>query len=811
MQTYISLILTGLIPVIASAVLFTVSRYEKMQGLPYMKKQVLTGLIFGMIAIFGTEFGIVYNGTIINARDAAPLCAGLIFGAPAGIISGFIGGIERWFAVYWGRGYFTRAGCTISTCLTGLIAAGLKKYMFDDRIPSWLQAFTIGIVCEVVHMLMIFITNITDTSQAFTYVSVCTLPMVLINAASVAFAVYMVRYLEHKRSKEEPADKAPNISELFQKYLVYPVLIAYLVTSVFTYILQNAISSENTSSLLSQNLVDVSDNADRQCDEMIMRNNRHIAASIVSHEDEGFAELTYRYGAYEIDVIDTDGIIVRSNRPDRIGSDLDFDQNLSALFNAISTGGYDEYVSGMMGSESEPGLTVKYTGLKADDEIIAVIYDQEQYYLMCSETLPVVVSNRHIGKEGGLMILDTNYRPVAATESLLDDIITEQSKELKFEVLPVNEFMTYTCTIGGIPYYCMTTKNQNYLIASVLPVSEADFSKQLAFYLNFFLLSIVFGALFVMIYIIIRNVVVGNIQKVNRSLAAITEGNLDTSVDVRSSQEFIDLSDDINETVGTLKHYIAEANERIDAELKTAREIQASALPSVFPDREEVDLYALMDPAKEVGGDFYDFYWIGKNKLVFLAADVSGKGIPASLFMMRAKTTLKSYAESRIAVSEVFTNANNQLCEGNDAMMFVTAWMGILDLETGELKYANAGHNPPLIRRKNGRFEYLKGAAGFVLAGMEGIRYKEQSVILEPGDEIFLYTDGVVEATNPRKQLYGEERLQKCLNRHIGSDAKTICLAIRKDVDIFDEDAPQFDDITEVSLKFLKYGEKNTE
>ena len=212
-----------------------------------------------------------------------------------------------------------------------------------------------------------------------------------------------------------------------------------------------------------------------------------------------------------------------------------------------------------------------------------------------------------------------------------------------------------------------------------------------------------------------------------------------------------------------------------------------------------------MDPAKVVGGDFYDFYMIDEESLVFLVADVSGKSIPASLFMMRAKTMIRNYVETEISLGEVLTKANSRLCEGNDAGMFVTTWIGDLDLKTGELRYANAGHNLPLLKKKDGSFEYLKIPAGFVLAGMDGIKYKEQSLMMEPGDVLFVYSDGVVEATNLDKELYGDDRLRECLNEHPDETAQQLCESVLADVNKFYEGAEQFDDITELSLKFLKY------
>ena len=226
---------------------------------------------------------------------------------------------------------------------------------------------------------------------------------------------------------------------------------------------------------------------------------------------------------------------------------------------------------------------------------------------------------------------------------------------------------------------------------------------------------VVFGMLFIVVYFLIKKLIVDNMVKINRSLAKITNGNLDTVVDVRTNEKFASLSDDINSTVLTLKRYIAEAAARIDKELKFAKAIRHSAIPMVFPPypaHGEFDIYATMDTAKEVGGDFYDFYFVGESKLGFLIADVSGKGIPAAMFMMTAKTLIKGYAESGKSVDEVFTIANAKLCESNEAGMFVTAWMGILDITTGLLEFANAGHNPPLVRHVDGRFEFLKSKSG---------------------------------------------------------------------------------------------------
>jgi serine phosphatase RsbU (regulator of sigma subunit) len=250
---------------------------------------------------------------------------------------------------------------------------------------------------------------------------------------------------------------------------------------------------------------------------------------------------------------------------------------------------------------------------------------------------------------------------------------------------------------------------EGYKIVAVMPKSEAALSRNASVGVTVIMQVVIFTALFIMIFILVRKLVVDNIHRINDSLSSITDGNLDTVVDVRTHIEFEELSDDINSTVDTLKKYIAEAETRIDTELAFAKTIQHSSLPNVHPnfsDCKKFDIWATMYTAKEVGGDFFDFYFLDDDKLVFLIADVSGKGIPAAMFMMTSKTLLKGYAEAGMSIEEVMETANNKLSNGNEAGMFVTVWMGVLNLQTGVVTYANAGHNPPLVKRSKGEFEY---------------------------------------------------------------------------------------------------------
>lgn len=243
---------------------------------------------------------------------------------------------------------------------------------------------------------------------------------------------------------------------------------------------------------------------------------------------------------------------------------------------------------------------------------------------------------------------------------------------------------------------------------------------------------------------------------------------------------------------------------KTQAELNVARNIQRDMLPCIFPpfpDRQEFDIYATMDPAKEVGGDFYDFFLVDDKHLALVISDVSGKGVPAALFMVIAKTLIKNQTQPDVSLGEVFTRVNDQLYENNGEGMFVTSFMAVLDLDTLELTYVNAGHNPPVLRRNNGEFSFLKINPGFVLAGLEGMMYKEDKISLAKGDRLFLYTDGVTEANNPSGELFGDDRLLESLNKNATLPLDQLLGGVKASMDAFSAGAEQFDDITMMVLE----------
>lgn len=253
-----------------------------------------------------------------------------------------------------------------------------------------------------------------------------------------------------------------------------------------------------------------------------------------------------------------------------------------------------------------------------------------------------------------------------------------------------------------------------------------------------------------------------------------------------------------------LKDTISE-KERIASELKIARGIQTSALPQIFPPfpgRKEFDIFAIMEPALEVGGDFYDFFFIEKNKLCFLIADVSGKGIPGALFMMKTKTLIKTESLRNLPPGDVLQNVNRILIPDNEECMFVTVFYALLDTKTGELQFANAGHNPPLVCIRDDGFKYLEVKKGFVLGAMESIAYTSQTISMKPGDSIFLYTDGVTEAMNKDRNQFSTRRLKDILADQGKNDVHIIIGTVKNAVSEFTDSAEQSDDITMVVLRY---------
>ena len=783
---------------------YLADKYSPMKKLPSMTKQIIIGVLFGGVSAFASSFGVEWLGAVVNVRDAAPLSAGLIFGAPAGIISGFIGGLYRWFSVYWGGGTYTRLACSIATILAGFMAAGLRKLMFDNKKPTWGYGVCIAVTCEVIHMILIFITNMDNSSQAFEFVRGATLPMVLGNAVAVGLAIVIVTLLTHDRFRIQKGNE--RIANTFQRWLLACIVIAFLVTSTFTYILQNGMVIVETKDVFTTAINDVETDINGKSDAHLLGIAEKVKAEYENDPNLALVDITGKYGIVEINVVSSDGIIQKSTESDSIDYDMNSKQQSKEFVDTLKV--QDSFVQKYSPRGKDGSVWRKYAAINLNaGGFIQVGYDAEQFHDILDEYVIDFTKNRHVGTNGFVAICDETLTIVTNRDGYSGAPLSKIGIETVPEEMKNGKTATalYYAEINGAKYMYVFKFVEGYCIIAAMPEAEAAFMRDASLYTSIFMQVIIFATLFVFIYILIKRVIINNLQRINDTLGRITKGDLNVTVDVRSNREFSSLSDDINSTVATLKRYIAEAAARIDKELEYAKQIQLSALPTNFPENEDFEIYAQMIAAKEVGGDFYDFYKLDDTTVAFLVADVSGKGIPAAMFMMTAKTIIKDLAESGMVVNDIFTKANEKLCENNESGMFVTAWMGILDLATGKLQYANAGHNPPLIKKANGDFEYLKSRAGFVLAGMEGVRYRVGELTLRPGDRVFLYTDGVSEATNSENQLYGEERLLSFMNRNSTVDATALLPGLKANIDAFVGDAPQFDDITMLMFDYKSH------
>ena len=615
--------------------------------------------------------------------------------------------------------------------------------------------------------------------------------------------------------------KKKRISLIITIWLLVIVLVACAASAMLTYLTLSRRAEEQTVSLVRQNVEDVSHDIDELADDSILSfvdeflEGGYIDSAVIDDPDALSKELHEFYPDYgiEINVVDSDGIIVVSSVPEYIGYDMHVGDQASE-FLALLDGSSEIYIQDVKGVSYDESILMKYAGKRFSDGsgFLEVGLTDEKYYEAISSQGKYATTNRRIGETGYLLIcgedlsIINSYHNEYTGKSTADaGIDIDANKEYCYE--PVR------CEVFGVPSYVNINEVNGIYVIGVYSEREAITSVDTMMSASILLEVVVFTILFVALIILLHKLIVENMVKVNDALTQITNGNLDERIEVRDSYEFDTLSTDINTTVDKLKGYIAEAAARIDADLEVAKAIQTSVLPNVFPpfpDRHEFELFASMQAAKEVGGDFYDFYMLGGDTLGFLIADVSGKSIPGAMFMMRGKAIIKSLAESGMSPADVFSAANEKLCEGNDAELFITAWMGYLDLHTGVVHVANAGHNPPVLIR-DGKAEYIVLKPGLMLAGMDGMVYRDQTLQLQKGDILYLYTDGVTEAMDTDENQYGEDRLIELLSfgEHYPAPsgdngiAGAVCELVSADIGRFVNGAEQSDDITMLCVRFL--------
>ena len=646
--------------------------------------KIAIGIVYGIISILSTHFGINYVDMLLNVRDMGPLIAGLFFDPLSGIIAGLIGGIERYIAgEFWNVGYFSRIACSVSTCLAGFLSYFLSDRVFRKNTVTPVYAFFIGAVMEVFHMYVILITHRDDIFTAYNMVDICSGPMIIFNAIGMALTGIVIQSLSGKWENpfvSKPIEKI-SVSKTFQQSLFLVMTTIMLINIAGVYLLQSQTAKQNAIAILDE------------------------SAEIVKKK---------------------------------------YEKDKNSL----------------------------------DAEDLAEV----GFYLIYNKS-GKILHGYHINET--LSVADMNTFDKKLSDEYFD------------------------CTLFGTEFLAhVITLDENHNLFVAIPTINIYWYRKSQTYEITFAYILLFATVYSLITVLVNQIVIKKIELINGSLEKITNGNLNEVVNVRSSSEFASLSDDINETVDTLKRYIGEAKKRIEQELELAATIQKSSLPTnfIYPGHNEFDLYAIMNAAKEVGGDFYDFFFVSATKMALVIADVTGKGIPAALFMMRAKTAIRTYAQTLSTPTEILSKVNAVLCEGNDAQMFVTTWIGIIDLKTGKMVCANAGHEYPVIYRKDEGYILYQDEHVLPLATYDGIIPKEYEIDMKPGDRIFVYTDGIPEAINLNNEQYGTDRLLKVLNDNTGDDLSSLLANVRNDVEKFANGAEQFDDITILEFRFTNYG-----
>lgn len=419
--------------------------------------------------------------------------------------------------------------------------------------------------------------------------------------------------------------------------------------------------------------------------------------------------------------------------------------------------------------------------------------DISEFY---GRNLPVV-------KKGGLIIVENG---IIVGDSVISDNYHEPISVLNLTEKDISgDSGHFHLTLNGTTYQCYYETRDGVTVISLLPNNVAFALRNTSVAYLFAGYLLLFATVYAGIYLLLRRFVLLGIQNINASMNKITNGDLNEKVAVYDNYEFSQLSDGINTMVGALKDAIAREAARLDSELKYAREIQKASLPklSMLPEDNRFRLSASMVPAREVGGDFYDFFMIDENTLCAEVADVSGKGIPAALYMMSAKDRIRSAVLGNENPGSALFAVNNELC-ASESNMFVTAFVSVLDLNSGKVTAVSAGHNPPLIY-DGASFEYISCKHNFVLAGLEDRTYQPCEFSLKDGGLFFMYTDGVTECMNKDGGFFGESRLKECLN-NAEKEPERIIEAVQNALKDFSDGADLSDDVTMICFRYFSKG-----
>lgn len=525
-----------------------------------------------------------------------------------------------------------------------------------------------------------------------------------------------------------------------------------------------------------------------------------VLQRFVSANSERLSELSY---------VDENGVVTYSSNPDMIGYDLHSNDHTAAFLCLLDDEDY--YADPLYPNpfKNDPSLDKVYQGFAFSDHrgMLLKGMTEEVWRKRLIESLRDNIGHTRIGVSGYLIVLMEDQQVWASSYT---SGIEEESLFERPDLLPQNpgETQETLTDFRGEKCYISAYRTPDFYMVGVYPQEEAHALRKMENYLFIVLFFVIFTLLFIVISIFTRRLILKQVEGIHASLNRIRDGNLSEKVDVGGSLEFVGLSAGINDMVENLTDRIEQEKQQLAAKLENARRIQESAVPHIFPDYASFGIFACMDPAEAVGGDFYDFYLPGHDTLAFAIADVSGTGMPAALYMMRARTLIKTFAEQGIPVEKVVKETNRKLCEDAVEEMSVTAWVGFLDLKSGKVGFVNAGHPRPILIGND--VSYVQEETDRIMGETPDAEYVKQEITLNKGDAIFLYTSGTIGAMDRNGNVYGEEQLLHVVREKAKETEVSVgnacceagCMAVMEDVKQFSAGAKRQDDITMMWIRY---------
>ncbi len=589
------------------------------------------------------------------------------------------------------------------------------------------------------------------------------------------------------------------MKKIFQLWLFLFVTAAFLSTLVVSWNIETYAVRKNARQLLTVNIEDAKVRLDKSRSNLedfisvykeSLVSTARAWAKIVEQDPtiiedyDRVVEIAKELNAEELIVTDEKGIIIAAFPDSYLGFDMNSTDQSRAFMPAIEDPKFE------LAQEPRPngskGEYRQYGGVARRDKpgiVQVAISPRHLGKMVALAELSNIYSAISIGREGGMII----FKNISGANLYGYD---EGGKYFRDEL------------VDGVPSIVLSALYKEYVIMAYIPCEEVYAERAQTMRFITWISLALFLVIFFLISALVQQLVVNGIYSVNDSLNKITKGDLNEQVEVSTAPEFVVLSNGVNQTVGALKKAIEKEAKRIDDELLLCQRIQRQFLPTDFPDESRFLFTGDLITAREVGGDFYDFFYLDEDRFVFLIADVSGKGLTAALFMTTAKAYLRKAILDGLDFADAIASANAELVKGNTTNMFLTGFFCLFNGKTNELTCVNAGHNPPLMRRAGGQWEYLAIEPSLIIGIMADAPYDGVTMKLEPGDALYLYTDGVSEAMNDKGEPYGEKRLQDALNAYDGEPEKTIEY-LQKTLRKYRNGAPKSDDVT--MLYMLKH------